>query len=59
MTNPTEFLVQMVALLERLGIVYHVGGSVASSAHGMPPSRLDVTDLLSRAREKAAEVELD
>jgi len=35
MTLPTDFLLHVAALLERLGIPYHVGGSIASSAHGM------------------------
>lgn len=32
----------VVAELERLGIAYYVGGSVVSSAHGIPRSTLDV-----------------
>lgn len=31
-----------VAELERLGVAYYVGGSVASSTHGIPRSSLDV-----------------
>ncbi len=42
MTRPTEFLVHVAALLERLGIPYHVGGSVASSAHGMYRASADI-----------------
>ncbi|MBI1799799.1 MAG: nucleotidyl transferase AbiEii/AbiGii toxin family protein [Candidatus Eisenbacteria bacterium] len=42
MTLPTEFLVYIAELLERLGIPYHVGGSVASSAHGMYRASADV-----------------
>jgi hypothetical protein len=41
-TLPTEFLTHIAALLERLGIPYHVGGSVASSAHGMYRASADV-----------------
>ena len=42
MTLPTEFLVYVAELLERLGIPYHVGGSVASSAHGMYRASADI-----------------
>ena len=42
MTLPTEFLLYIAGLLERLGIPYHVGGSVASSAHGMYRASADV-----------------
>jgi hypothetical protein len=41
-TLPTEFLVYVAELLERLGITYHVGGSVASSAHGMYRASADI-----------------
>jgi len=41
-TLPTEFLLHVAGLLERLGIPYHVGGSVASSAHGMYRASADV-----------------
>jgi hypothetical protein len=41
-TLPTEFLVYVAQLLERLGIPYHVGGSVASSAHGMYRASADI-----------------
>jgi hypothetical protein len=42
MTLPTEFLLHVAELLERLGVPYHVGGSVASSAHGMYRASADV-----------------
>jgi hypothetical protein len=41
-TLPTEFLVYVAELLERLGIPYHVGGSIASSAHGMYRASADI-----------------
>jgi hypothetical protein len=41
-TQPTEFLVFIAETLERLGIRYHVGGSMASSAHGMYRASADV-----------------
>jgi hypothetical protein len=33
-TLPTEFLLYVADILERLGIPYHVGGSIASSERG-------------------------
>jgi hypothetical protein len=41
-TLPTELIVVVAGMLERLGIPYHVGGSVASSAHGMYRASADV-----------------
>lgn len=42
MTLPTEFLAALAGILERLAIPYHVGGSVASSAHGMYRTSADI-----------------
>ena len=42
MTLPTEFLLHVADILERLGIPYHVGGSIASSAHGMYRASADL-----------------
>ena len=42
MTLPTEFLLYVADILERLGIPYHVGGSIASSAHGMYRASADI-----------------
>ena len=42
MTLPTEFLLYVAELLEGLGIPYHVGGSIASSAHGMYRASADI-----------------
>ncbi len=44
-----EALVPLVEVLERLGIDYQIGGSVASSVHGVPRSSLDI-DLLADIR---------
>ena len=41
----------VVEALERLGIAYHVGGSVASSAHGSPRATNDV-DLVADLRRE-------
>lgn len=42
MTLPSEFLIHVAGILEQLGIPYHVGGSFASSAHGMYRASADV-----------------
>lgn len=52
MTLPTEFLVHVAGLLERLGIPYHVGGSVASSAHGMYRASADIDFVIDPSREQ-------
>ena len=39
----------VVEILERLGVAYHIGGSVASSAYGAPRATLDV-DLMADLR---------
>ena len=52
MTVPSEFLVYIADLLERLGIPYHVGGSVASSAHGMYRASADIDLVIDPTREQ-------
>ncbi len=42
MTLPGEFAAHIAALLESLGIPYQVGGSFASSAHGMYRASADI-----------------
>lgn len=42
-------LERIAAVLEELGVSYHVGGSLASSAHGVPRSTLDA-DLVAELR---------
>lgn len=56
MTLPTEFLVYVARLLERLGIPYHVGGSVASSAHGMYRASADIDVVIDPTREQLEEL---
>jgi predicted nucleotidyltransferase len=51
-TLPTEFLVYIAELLERLGIPYHVGGSVASSAHGMYRASADIDFVIDPTRDQ-------
>lgn len=52
MTLPTEFLFHVAGILEGLGIRYHVGGSVASSAHGMYRASADVDFVIDPTREQ-------
>lgn len=42
MTTPAKLVSRIVKLLERLGIPYHVGGSIASSWYGQPRSTADL-----------------
>jgi hypothetical protein len=44
----------VVEVLERLGVVYHIGGSVASSAHGSPRATNDVDLVVDLRREHVA-----
>ena len=52
MTLPTEFLVYVAELLEQMGIPYHVGGSVASSAHGMYRASADIDFVIDPTRDQ-------
>lgn len=52
MTLPTGILTVVAATLERLGIPYHVGGSVASSAHGMYRASADVDIVIDPTPEQ-------
>lgn len=49
-----EVTVRFIALLERIGIEYLVGGSVASSLHGQPRSTQDV-DIVADLRPEQVE----
>jgi hypothetical protein len=42
MAAPSEALARLLEVLDRLEIRYAIGGSVASSAHGIPRTTLDV-----------------
>jgi hypothetical protein len=42
MSSLAEAFAALLATLDRMGIPYEVGGSVASSAHGIPRTTLDV-----------------
>jgi hypothetical protein len=49
-----EALIPVVEALERLGVAYHVGGSLASSAYGVARSTLDVDVVADLRPEHAA-----
>lgn len=42
MARPSEALARLLEVLDRMEIRYAIGGSVASSAHGIPRTTLDV-----------------
>jgi hypothetical protein len=42
MATPAEALARLLEILDRLEIPYSIGGSVASSAHGIPRATMDV-----------------
>lgn len=52
MTLPSEFLIFISGTLERIGIPYHVGGSVASSAHGMYRASADIDFVIDPTSEQ-------
>jgi len=52
--NVVAALTPVVEALERLGVTYHIGGSVASSLHGTPRSTNDV-DLVADLRTQHVE----
>jgi predicted nucleotidyltransferase len=54
MTLPTEFLAGVAETLERLGIPYHVGGSLASSFHGIYRTSADIDFVIDPTREQLA-----
>ncbi len=50
----TEAIAELIAILDRLGIRYFAGGSVASSVHGIPRFTRDI-DLVVDLREDGVE----
>ncbi|MCY3017807.1 MAG: hypothetical protein NTW87_02080 [Planctomycetota bacterium] len=55
----TEVTLRIAALLEKLGVAYEIGGSLASSLHGVPRSTLDadiVADLTPDTARRFAEL---
>jgi hypothetical protein len=63
MGTPAAAFARLIEVLDRMEIPYHVAGSVASSAHGVPRTTLDidlVVDLRpERIEEFAADLEKD
>jgi hypothetical protein len=52
MKTLSEALASLLAALDRLEIPYEIGGSVASSAHGIPRTTMDVDLVVDFAAEK-------
>jgi hypothetical protein len=57
--TPAEALTRLVEALDRLEIPYAVAGSVASSAHGIPRTTLDVDLVVDLAADKIDEFASD
>lgn len=49
MVSPSDGLVRLLSVLDRMEISYSIGGSVASSTHGLPRTTMDV-DLVANLR---------
>lgn len=58
MIRPTEYLLQVARLLEELRIPYHVGGSFASSAHGMYRASADIDIVIDPSADQVEELAL-
>jgi len=54
LAEPIEVTLAVVGALERLGLRYLVGGSMASSVHGVPRATQDI-DLLVELRGRSVE----
>ena len=56
--HPEALLValRVVEILERLGVPYHLGGSFASSIHGIPRQTQDIDVVVDLSVSKAAEL---
>ena len=59
MSSPSEALASLLAALGRLGVPYQIGGSVASSVHGIPRTTLDIDIEVRFAPEKIDEFATD
>ena len=56
MTSPANALQQLLAALDNMELPYYVGGSVASSVHGIPRTTMDVDVVLSLQPEQVDEL---
>jgi len=54
MTKPIEVVLQVIEVLDRLGVPYLIGGSFASAAHGVARATMDA-DLIAELRPEHAE----
>jgi hypothetical protein len=63
MSAPAEACARLLEVLDRMEIPYAVGGSVASSAHGIPRTTLDIDLVVDFKRDQidafAAELQPD
>jgi hypothetical protein len=55
MSTPAAAFARLLSVLDRLEIPYQVGGSVASSAHGVPRTTLDIDLVLDLGTEAVDE----
>lgn len=51
MSTPAEAFARLLEVLDRMEIAYEVGGSVASSAHGIPRTTLDIDLVVDLKRD--------
>lgn len=56
MANPSEGLLRLLETLDRLELPYAIGGSVASSAHGVPRSTMDVDVVVDLSADQVEEL---
>jgi hypothetical protein len=54
MLQPASAFSRLLEVLDRMEIHYHVGGSVASSAHGVPRTTLDIDLVVDLRPERVA-----
>ncbi len=56
MDSPANALQQLLAVLDRMELPYYVGGSVASSVHGVPRLTMDVDVVVSLREDQVNEL---
>ena len=52
-----EIAYKVIKAFEKIGIVYHIGGSLASSAFGIPRATLDADIVADIKSEQVSEIE--
>jgi hypothetical protein len=55
MATPAEALARLLEALDKLKIAYEIGGSIASSVHGIPRTSADVDLVVDLARDRLEE----